>query len=163
MKKTVSLILALVMCLSLCACGGGNDTPETTEATGVTNVTEATNATNAQLSKEGLIANAIKTDVMTLQSAAGANRLKAKQDYCDKPIIVTGKAISVNEEYVRICDSQASVYAYLSVDELMEVTTGKNITVVGIISELKDVEETIAGTVWKWPVYVMDIAYLIEE
>jgi hypothetical protein len=27
MKKVISLILALVMCLSLCACGGGNDTP----------------------------------------------------------------------------------------------------------------------------------------
>lgn len=32
MKKAISLILALVLCLSLCACGGGNDTPETTEA-----------------------------------------------------------------------------------------------------------------------------------
>ena len=28
MKKAISLLLALVMCLSLCACGGGNDTPE---------------------------------------------------------------------------------------------------------------------------------------
>ena len=31
MKKAISLLLALVMCLSLCACGGGNDAPETTE------------------------------------------------------------------------------------------------------------------------------------
>ncbi len=33
MKKTLSLLLALVMCLSLAACGGGNDTPaqDTTE------------------------------------------------------------------------------------------------------------------------------------
>ena len=29
MKKGISLILALVLCLSLCACGGSNDTPET--------------------------------------------------------------------------------------------------------------------------------------
>ena len=29
MKKTISLLLALVLCLSLCACGGGNDLPET--------------------------------------------------------------------------------------------------------------------------------------
>lgn len=29
MKKTIALILAIVLCLSLCACGGGNDTPET--------------------------------------------------------------------------------------------------------------------------------------
>ena len=33
MKKTIFLLLALMLCLSLCACGGGNDTPETTEAT----------------------------------------------------------------------------------------------------------------------------------
>lgn len=29
MKKTLSLLLALLMCLSLCACGDGNDTPVT--------------------------------------------------------------------------------------------------------------------------------------
>jgi len=33
MKKTISLLLVLVLCLSLCACGGANDTPDTTEAT----------------------------------------------------------------------------------------------------------------------------------
>ena len=32
MKKALSLILALVVCLSLCACGGGNDSTETTQA-----------------------------------------------------------------------------------------------------------------------------------
>lgn len=32
MKKALSLILALVLCLSLCACGGGNDAAQTTEA-----------------------------------------------------------------------------------------------------------------------------------
>lgn len=31
MKKTISLLLALVMCLSLCACGDGNDASEATE------------------------------------------------------------------------------------------------------------------------------------
>ena len=31
MKKTISMLLALVLCLSLCACGGGNETPNTTE------------------------------------------------------------------------------------------------------------------------------------
>lgn len=29
MKKAISLLLALMLCLSLCACGGGNDAPET--------------------------------------------------------------------------------------------------------------------------------------
>ena len=37
MKKTISLLLALVMCLSLCSCGGGNDetAPTTNEAPAV--------------------------------------------------------------------------------------------------------------------------------
>ena len=33
MKKALSLLLALVMCLSLCACGGGSNTPDTPKAT----------------------------------------------------------------------------------------------------------------------------------
>lgn len=40
MKKGLSLLLALVMCLSLCACGGGNDVPETTEAATEPSATE---------------------------------------------------------------------------------------------------------------------------
>ena len=45
MKKTISLILALVLCLSLCACGGGNDTPEVTEAPTETTEAPTTEAT----------------------------------------------------------------------------------------------------------------------
>ena len=33
MKKAISLLLALVLCLSLCACGSGNDAPEATVKT----------------------------------------------------------------------------------------------------------------------------------
>ena len=33
MKKTLSLIVALILCLSLCACGGENNAPETTTTT----------------------------------------------------------------------------------------------------------------------------------
>ena len=32
MKKTITLVLALILCLSLCACGGSKDTPKATEA-----------------------------------------------------------------------------------------------------------------------------------
>lgn len=46
MKKTISLLLALVLCLSLCACSGGNDTPDTPETTEATQAptTEVTEA-----------------------------------------------------------------------------------------------------------------------
>ena len=54
MKKTISLPLALVLCLSLCACGGGNsdtpDTPETTEATQAP-TTETTQAPTSEVTQ----------------------------------------------------------------------------------------------------------------
>ena len=31
MKKTIALLMVLALCLSLCACGGGNNVPETIE------------------------------------------------------------------------------------------------------------------------------------
>jgi len=47
MKKTISLLLALALCLSLCACGGDNDVPET-EAP----VAEATEAPITEVPEE---------------------------------------------------------------------------------------------------------------
>ena len=49
MKKAVSLILALVLCLSLCACGGGNDTHETTNAPTTESSDNSSNAEKAVL------------------------------------------------------------------------------------------------------------------
>ena len=62
MKRTLALFLALVMCLSLCACGGGNDIPdahETTEAPQTPNTeapqtpnTEATQTPNTEATEQ---------------------------------------------------------------------------------------------------------------
>ena len=49
MKKAISLLLALVLCLSLCACGGGNDAPETTEAPTETTVPEEVKMTKDEM------------------------------------------------------------------------------------------------------------------
>ena len=163
MKKTLSLILALVLCLSLCACGGGNDTPKTTEALTEAPTEAPTEATEAQLSKEELITNAITTDIFTLQSAVYQNKVKAKQDYCNKPIVVTGKAIKVEDDYVVMSEGQVSVYAFLSVDDLVKIKTQTNISVVGIISDIQDEDSNWGGMTFNFPTYIMDLAYLIEE
>ena len=69
MKKAISLLLALVMCLSLCACGGGNsdtpDTPDTTEATQASTA-EATQAPAEPSAKLALGESAI-TDIAGLK------------------------------------------------------------------------------------------------
>lgn len=64
MKKTIALLLALVMCLSLCACGGGNDIPETTEA-----LAEATQAPTTEPPVEETVyklGDVIETDLFKI-------------------------------------------------------------------------------------------------
>ena len=73
MKKVIALLLAVVLCFSLCACGSQSE-PE--------------------LTKEELISTDLKTDIMTLQGEVYSNRVKAMQDYGNKPIIVTVEPIT---------------------------------------------------------------------
>ena len=141
MKKTISLFLVLVLCLSLCACGSAE----------------------SQLSKDDLISNAITTNVSILQAAVYQNKAKAKQDYCNKPIIVSGKAILVEDDHVVICDSQVCLDAYLSIDDLVKIDTDSNITVVGIISDIQDLDISWGGTTFTFPHYIMESAFLVEE
>jgi len=71
MKKTIALLLALVMCLSLCACGGSNDVPETE----VPNKTEITNAQTEQTQpKEMTVMDAERIGKEYLDSAFGRMR-----------------------------------------------------------------------------------------
>ena len=72
MKKTISLLLALVLCLSLCACGGESNTPETTEATQAptTEATEApTEATNSVSVGEKLTGDNLEITVKSVEFA----------------------------------------------------------------------------------------------
>lgn len=74
MKKAISLLLALVLCLSLCACGGSNtDTPETTQAP-TTEVTETpteapTEAINAVNVGEKLVGDNLEITVKSIEFA----------------------------------------------------------------------------------------------
>ena len=61
MKKAISLLLALVMCLSLCACGGGSETPKT-EYIESHNPTNIQNETNNAESTEQTEAEPIETE-----------------------------------------------------------------------------------------------------
>lgn len=165
MKKTITILLALVMVLSLAACGGGSQ-PTSTPAPAATaeptpeptpEPTEEPKAT-----KEDLLAEAEKADMVDLQNAVYDNKVKAKQDYCNTPIAVTGKAIKIEDNYVIICDSQVCLDAYLSIDDLVKIETQNTITVVGIISDITELEMEWGGSNFKSPHYIMDYGYLVD-
>lgn len=149
MKKLIALLLAAVMSLSLVACGGGEGKQsEASEETAMT--------------MEELLEDAISTDMSTLENAAYENKVKAKQDYCDKPIIVSGTALKVEDDHVIICDGQVCLDAYLTVDDLAEIETGSEIKVVGIISDIQDMDMKWAEMTLNSPHYIMETAYLTE-
>lgn len=52
MKKAIALALALVVCLSLCACDGGNDVPETQVPTTIETTTVQTEQTEPKTTEE---------------------------------------------------------------------------------------------------------------
>ena len=141
MKKIITLLLVVLLCFSLCACGK-----------------EKTST------KEELISTAtITTDIMTLQSAVYNNKLKATEDYCNKPIIVSGEVLMVEDNYVVICDSQVCLDAYLPTEDLVKISSNDTITVVGIINDIQDLEMNFgAGMPFNSPHYIMDVGYLVD-
>ena len=71
MKKWIALLLALVMCLALCACGGGDNAAQQGDAAEAAPVTQGAKATDAQaaiLEDDGLIALAERTFDLTQYS-----------------------------------------------------------------------------------------------
>lgn len=118
MKKTVSLILALMMCLSLCACGGP--------------------------SREEMLEQAVKLDRTELLETMTENAERAKKEYNGK--IVELKDVPVYFELggkklrtdYRIPLKPAgfttlSIKIELSEDEMLTVSEGDCISVVGVL------------------------------
>lgn len=95
MKKTLALLLAFVMCLSLYACGGSNDAPKTAEAP--TETTES-NALG--------IGNAFSTDnvecVIKEVTWFTSEEFKGISDSNDRFAIVDGKTAIIQGDYLTL-------------------------------------------------------------
>lgn len=150
MKKVISLLLALVMCLSLCACGGGNDTPETTEAP-----TETTAPAVSALTKDELLAKAVSITNDEVSSAM-SNPAYAKT-LVGKTFIIYGKVWNIEFDHVVISfiafdengkiinygGEGLQVRAYLPEEELLSATLQSK---VAIVCEIASAEQMAEGT-----------------
>lgn len=154
MKKTLSLLLALVLCLYLCACGGSNDMSETAED-------------NSLLAKEKLLELAINLDndeelynlvastyvtgapsgdgigVYALELLTSQNRAKFVKNYIDNISIISGVVVKIEKDYCLLGYKMnggspahnGGIRVYLDLDELAELTLLNTITVVGTLIE----------------------------
>ena len=145
MKKALPLLLALVMCLSLCACGGGNDTPETTEATSPEEV---------KMSKDEMlnIANPLKWEEV---SKAGDN-IAFAQSLIGNTYTFGGKVVSVAEDHAivkfYITDEQGvlgidtriiAANLYLPLEELISLENKQKLNLVGQLDDVGTHDETL--------------------
>lgn len=128
MKKTISLLLALVMCLSLCACGGGNDTPETTEA--------PTETTVPQLD----IANAIAETPMHIYDDVMENQARAMQN----TYIMECSVGSITNEYFE----SGNLRIYLASEELAKLNKGESVAIVCKVTEVIEEKDSWGVTYW---------------
>ena len=142
MKKILSLLLALAMVFSLCACG-------------------------SEKSKEEMLTVAEEFSATNIQNDSIDNIVAAKQKYCNKTILLSGSIMSIKENYIELAPSISSNYitdVYLSTDELSTLKNGQSITVVGTTTDkIIETSENIAGFTIKHNHYQMPNAYLVND
>jgi len=179
MKKTISLLLALMMCLSLCACGGGNDTP----ATEAPLATEAPSEVveNSKIPKEDLLSVAVPmTQAIVEQITAKGTGKDFAKTLISNTYTFTGKVYAEETDYVGIgirvpnadgellgydYQSTLSFYVYLPAEELANVDYDDTITIVGKITDVfREERKDAMYTDMTFPVtvIVMGEAYINE-
>ena len=151
----MSLLLAGALALSLAACGGnaansGNDVSE--------NDTEAVTPTKESLLEEA----GDPVSIWDLQNELYENEARVRQNYLDKPIIVYGEILEIESDHL-IIGNEVMLDVYLPTDELTQVNSGNTVYVVGIISDIQDIEIDWGGVPYSTPHYIMNTGFLTEQ
>jgi len=152
MKRTLSIILALMLCLSLCACGGSknDNTDNNTETT--------TNAPEATMSKDDMLSIAKTVNADNILNDIGGNKAKAKT-YIDSVYCITGHVLEIEENYAIVLAAdtgdwndvihsddwygyaeEAVFRVYFSTEELIKLNKCENIQFVGKITNITTFE-----------------------
>ena len=145
MKKTVSLLLALVICLSLCACGGGNESPETT-------IPE-----EPVMTKDEMLEQATEVTAAEINNAFFDNSSSAQGAYCNQILKVTGQITRIAEDHIVLGTGVYVVDVYLPMTEIAALQINQQVTIVGQTADT--IEKDSSGTFH----CKMPTAYLVTD
>ena len=114
MKKFLSLLLALAVCISLVACNG-------------------------KKTKEDLLSEAIVLSPEQLINEKFDNPARAKKEYHDKIVKMTGEIFDIDDDYIAIGFKRngipsTSIYVLLDSNSIAELEKNTEITIVGKMS-----------------------------
>ncbi len=142
MKKALALLLALIMCLSLAACGGGNDTP-TQDTTETPTTTEA--PTESVMTKEEMIA--VAQDIgEDFDKDFEANPVSAEDKYLGNVYYVTGRVNNIESDHIGV----GAFTVYLPKEDIINLTKGQIITIVGQLDSVEDKADEYMPTIRFW-------------
>lgn len=142
MKKALSLLLALVLCLSLCACGEVSHSEQDKSGSD-----QDTVANNTQLTKDEMIATAEALDCTTILSDYESNPYNAKDKYTSKVFTIAGYIEEFFPTYVTIVPISTphksglpsfKVYLTLNDDDIKKLSSKGVATFVGQVSDVTD-------------------------
>ena len=170
MKKTILLLLSLVLCMSMCACGG-NDHTATTEqshfsATEPTEDTEITSIAAAEpaaeepaMSTNDILENAVLIDAYEFYNEVNGNIVRAESEYNGKAVLFRDKIIEIQQEYIVVGESNTRIKVYLATEDIITVTNGQYIFVAGVISNIS------LGQEFSLPFVSMDMmqGYIVQN
>lgn len=159
MKKVLSIALALVMCLGLCACGG-NGTPKTTEVPTTAPTTEAnTETTETQFSKEEMLKNAQEIDGSKAFGEYNDNKAKFVSQYEGETFLVSGSIYEIEMDHIIVEDGNLLVRVYIPNEEIIELQKGQYVEVVGVAENI-NLKEQLSR---RWVTFDFNSAYLIKS
>lgn len=164
MKKIISLFLALVMCLSLCACGGSNTKskdPTTATQNHVASTEDNTENSNEEfaVSTEEVLENAIVINAYNFYQEAAGNIVRAENEYNEKAVLFWDQIIEIQKEYVVVGKYNTQIKVFLTTEDIMEVSMGQYVLVAGMVNNIS------LGQNFSLPYVSMDMpqGYLVKH
>jgi len=165
MKRLLALMLAAVMALSLVACGGGsgvgdNNDNNTPSSGGEDSTTEPA------MTREEMIEQATKVSIIDMHNDTMDNKLRAKEKYCNSPILVDGKVLEIEDDHIVLINGgsmlETLIDVYLPTDDLIKLSSNQRVLVVGINSDLEERSDSWGNFPWNTTHYIMDNAYIAD-
>ena len=151
MKKFIALLLAAIICLSLVACGGGNDAPETTEVP-----TEATAPEEVKMSKDEMLN--VATPLSREDIDKSISNVAFAKSLIGNTYTFGAEVFSVAEDYAvvtfYITDEQGAygtaanvmvANLHLPLEELISLENQQRLNFVGQLEDVSTHEESIPG------------------
>ncbi len=115
MKKYSMLLLVVLLCFLLCACGSNN-----TSSTDPTDILE----------------NAVLIDSIEFYEEADKNIVKVKEEYNGKAVLFKDKVIEIKDNYIIVGLGNTRIKVYLSKEDIINVTNDQYVIVAGKINNI---------------------------